>query len=91
GYSSLAYIRRFPFDMIKIDKSFICDLGKNAEAEAIVSAMLELGKALGLRMVAEGVETTKEATILKTLNCDYAQGYLYSRPLPVKEFEELLN
>ncbi|WP_153305857.1 sensor domain-containing protein [Desulfogranum mediterraneum] len=91
GYSSLAYLRRFPFDMIKIDKSFICDLGTNSEAEAIVRAMLSLGKALGLRMVAEGVETEIQKDFLEREGCDEIQGYLYSRPLPADAFFELLK
>lgn len=91
GYSSLAYIRRFPFDMIKIDKSFICDLGKNTEAEAIVSAMLNLGKALGLRMVAEGVETEEQKSFLEAKGCDEIQGFFYSQPLPAAAFLELLK
>lgn len=91
GYSSLAYIHRFPFDMIKIDKSFICDIGKNADAEAIVSAMLELGKALGLRMVAEGVETEAQRDFLAAKGCDEIQGFLFSKPLRAEAFLQLLK
>lgn len=91
GYSSLAYIRRFPFDMVKLDKSFICDLGKNKAAEAIVSAMLDLGKALGLRMVAEGVETEAQRDFLAAKGCDEIQGFLLSKPLPAEAFLQLLK
>lgn len=91
GYSSLAYIHRFPFDMIKIDKSFIHDLEENKEVEAIVSAMLELGRALGLRMVAEGVETEMQKAFLEQRGCDEIQGFLFSRPLRSQAFLRLLQ
>ncbi|WP_135077296.1 bifunctional diguanylate cyclase/phosphodiesterase [Terasakiella sp. SH-1] len=91
GYSSLAYLRRFPFDMIKIDKAFVDDLGKNKEAEAIVRAMLELGRALGLRMLAEGVETELQRTFLAREGCDEVQGFLFSRPKKVENFREMLR
>ncbi|MBV5316440.1 MAG: EAL domain-containing protein [Desulfobulbaceae bacterium] len=91
GYSSLAYLRRFPFDMVKIDQSFIADLGQNTEAEAIVRAMLTLGKALGLRMVAEGVETEAQWNFLRAEGCDEIQGFWFSRPLCASDFMELLK
>ena len=90
GYSSLAYLRRYPFDMIKIDQSFIGDLGSNAEAEAIVRAMLHLGRALGLRMVAEGVENEAQRDFLVAEGCDEIQGFLFSRPLNANDFLQLL-
>jgi len=91
GYSSLAYLRRFPFDMIKIDKAFVDDLGNNREAEAIVRAMLELGRALGLRMLAEGVETDLQRRFLVDEGCDEVQGYLFSHPKSVEDFRENLK
>lgn len=91
GFSSFKYLSMFPLNMIKIDRSLIFDLTVNLEHQTAVRAIINFAHTLGYKVVAEGVETTKEATILKTLNCDYAQGYLYSRPLPSKEFEELLN
>ena len=91
GYSSLAYLRHFPFDMVKIDRSFVGDLGANAEADAIVKAMLNLGSALGMRMVAEGVETEHQKTFLEREGCHEMQGYLMSLPLPVGEFREMLK
>ncbi|SCA55338.1 PAS/PAC sensor-containing diguanylate cyclase [Candidatus Terasakiella magnetica] len=90
GYSSLAYLRRFPFDMIKIDKAFVDDLGRNKEAEAIVRAMLELGRALGLRMLAEGVETELQRAFLAREGCDEVQGFLFSRPCSVEKFRQML-
>ena len=91
GYSSFKYLSMFPLNMIKIDRSLIFDLTLNLEHQTTVRAIINFAHTLGYKVVAEGVETTKEATILKTLNCDYAQGYLYSRPLPADEFEALLN
>ncbi|NVK19145.1 MAG: EAL domain-containing protein [Methylocystaceae bacterium] len=91
GYSSLAYLRRFPFDMIKIDKAFVDDLGKNREAEAIVRAMLELGRALGLRMLAEGVETDLQRRFLVDEGCDEVQGFLFSYPKSVADFRKMLT
>jgi diguanylate cyclase (GGDEF)-like protein/PAS domain S-box-containing protein len=90
GYSSLAFLRRFPFDIIKIDKAFIDDLGKSREAEAIVRAMLYLGSALGLRMLAEGVETNIQHQFLAKEGCHEVQGFLYSRPVNDKAFRALL-
>jgi EAL domain-containing protein (putative c-di-GMP-specific phosphodiesterase class I) len=91
GYSSLAYLRRFPFDMIKIDKSFIDDLGKNRETEAIVSAILDLGRAVGMSLIAEGVETYEQLEFLRARDCGEIQGYLYSRPLKAADFLSFLE
>lgn len=91
GFSSFKYLSMFPLSMIKIDRSLIFDLTLNLEHQTTVKAIINFAHTLGYKVVAEGVETTQEATILKTLNCDYAQGYLYSRPLSAKDFEELVN
>ncbi|MGD9950884.1 MAG: EAL domain-containing protein [Desulfobulbus sp.] len=91
GYSSLAYLRLFPFDMIKIDQSFIRELGNNQEAEAIVRAMLQLAKALKLRIVAEGVETQEQRQFLEDEDCDEIQGFWFSRPLRASDFLKLLQ
>jgi EAL domain-containing protein (putative c-di-GMP-specific phosphodiesterase class I) len=80
GYSSLAYLRQFPLDFVKIDQSFIRELGDQTEQRAIVIAIIGLAHALGLSVVAEGVETDQQLAILKRLGCDQAQGYLFSRP-----------
>ncbi len=87
GYSSLAYLARFPFDELKIDRSFIHRLSQDDSAKAIVNAIIVLSHALGLKSVAEGVESQTQAEILRSLGCDSIQGYLYGRPLPVEEFE----
>ncbi|MDD2467954.1 MAG: EAL domain-containing protein [Desulfobulbus sp.] len=91
GYSSLAYLRLFPFDMIKIDQSFIREVGKNQEAEAIVRAMLQLAQALKLRVVAEGVETMEQRQFLENEGCDEIQGFWFSRPLRAGKFLQLLQ
>jgi diguanylate cyclase (GGDEF)-like protein len=80
GYSSLAYLHRFPVDELKIDRSFISDLTNTANPAPLVSAMVAMGKALGLEIVAEGVETPEQAAQLRALGCDTAQGYLFARP-----------
>lgn len=80
GWSSLAYLKRIPFDVLKIDRSFVTDLGKDKIDTGIVTAVIMLAQALGLDVVAEGVETEVQAAELVRLGCPYAQGYLYSRP-----------
>ena len=87
GYSSLNYLRRFAIDAIKIDKSFVDDIGADRNAEAICDAILRLGQALGITVVAEGVETEAQLEFLARRKCDEAQGYLFSRPIPIQEFE----
>ena len=91
GYSSFKYLNMLPINMIKIDRSLIFDLTLNLKHQTTVKAIIELAHTLGYKVVAEGVETSQEASILAALHCDYAQGYLYSRPLPANEFEELLG
>jgi diguanylate cyclase (GGDEF)-like protein/PAS domain S-box-containing protein len=90
GYSSLAYVRRFPIDVLKIDRAFVDALGEDAEDAAIVTAIISMGSALGVTVVAEGVEVERQATQLRALGCDLAQGFLYAKPLPAAETSELL-
>ncbi len=87
GYSSLSYLKRFPVNVIKIDRSFTADLGDKQDALVIVRAIIGLGHSLGLRVVAEGVETQAQLDLLAAEGCDFAQGYLLGRPLPVTDFE----
>ena len=90
GYSSLGYLRRFPFDKIKIDRSFISDLGQDGNAQAIVRAIVALSRALGIQINAEGVETIEQAQALLGEGCEEVQGFLYGRPMPEKDMQELL-
>jgi EAL domain-containing protein (putative c-di-GMP-specific phosphodiesterase class I) len=89
GYSSLNYLRRFAVDAIKIDKSFVDDIGADRNAEAICDAVLRLGQSLGTHVIAEGVENTVQQEFLLHRRCDLVQGYLYGRPVPAAEFEKL--
>jgi len=81
GYSSLSYLRRFPFDTLKIDRDFVSDMNGNAEAEAILVSIIQLGKALGMTIVAEGIETIEQIRFLQAHDCHRMQGYFISKPL----------
>ena len=90
GYSSLSYLRRFVVDSIKIDKSFVDDIGTGvnaANAEAVCDAILRLGKSLRTKIVAEGVENNLQLEFLRARRCDEVQGYFFSKPLPLEAFE----
>jgi len=91
GYSSLKHLQILPLSMLKIDRSIIFDLSSNLDHQMAVKGIVKLAHTLGYEVVAEGVETSKESSILYGLECDHAQGYLFSRPLPVFEFQELLR
>lgn len=91
GYSSLNYLKRFPIDKLKIDKSFIFDIPKNTDDMTITKAIVALSRSLHLKVIAEGVETKAQLAFLKSLRCDEVQGYLISHPIPVNEFVELLD
>ena len=91
GYSSLSYLQKFPVDIVKIDKSFICDIEGNGDARSLVRAIISMAQSLRLNVVAEGVETAGQLAILRQLNCDYVQGYYYSPPLPRDKFIQYLR
>ncbi len=80
GYSSLTYLHRFPFDKIKVDRSFIRDLGKDLTTDVIVSSIIGIGRSMGIPIVAEGVENQNQVTLLRATGCSMVQGYLYGRP-----------
>jgi EAL domain-containing protein (putative c-di-GMP-specific phosphodiesterase class I) len=91
GYSSLSYLHRFPFDTLKIDRSFVCTMLAKRENMEIVRAIVSLAQALNMSVVAEGVETPAELEVLRELGCDYAQGYYFSRPMPEVDAQALLE
>jgi len=91
GYSSLAHLKRFPIDTLKVDRSFIRDLTEDCEDQAITKAIIAMGKSLNLTVVAEGVETLGQETFLRDNNCDESQGYYFSRPITDDSFAELLR
>jgi len=86
GYSSLSYLKRFPMDTVKIDKSFIRDMGVDSNDRALVNAIITMAKSLGLNVVAEGVEDEQQLMLLRDMGCGYGQGYYFSRPIPAAEF-----
>ncbi len=86
GYSSLSYLRRFPIDELKIDKSFIDEVETDEDSAAIVVAIIAMAKSLGLTVVAEGVETRGQLDFLRARKCEECQGFLFSKPLPAGEF-----
>jgi len=90
GYSSLSILKTLPIDILKIDQSFVRDLGKNASDTAIVAAIVNMARALALRVVAEGVETKEQLAVLHDLGCDEHQGYFYSKPLPANDLVQKL-
>ena len=91
GYSSLSYLRRFPVDELKIDRSFIGSMNRSAEDLAVVRAVIDLGKALRLQTVAEGIEDAKQAATLRRLGCRFGQGYHFARPLSPEAVWEYLH
>ncbi|MGH6935103.1 MAG: putative bifunctional diguanylate cyclase/phosphodiesterase, partial [Methylocella sp.] len=91
GYSGLSYLRAFPFDKIKIDRSFISELGESGDCMAIIRAVTNLGSSLGIPTVAEGVETEEQRSLLRAAGCTEMQGYLFSQPIRASEIAELLS
>ena len=91
GYSSLTYLKRFPVSVLKIDQAFVRGLGEDASDTAIVKSVIDLAHALGLVVVAEGVETSDQVAHLRRLGCDLAQGYFFARPQPAADLERQLE
>ncbi len=91
GYSSLTYLKRFPVSTLKVDKEFVAGLGRDPKDAAIVQGVLRLGHSLGMKVVAEGVETPEQLEALWALGCDMGQGYYICRPLPHQELQAVLS
>jgi EAL domain-containing protein (putative c-di-GMP-specific phosphodiesterase class I) len=90
GYSSLSHLKRFPLDEIKIDRTFLADVTSDRDNAGITIAIIRMGHSLGLRVVAEGVETAEQLAFVRAQDCDEAQGFLFGRPMLAEEFGALL-
>ena len=88
GYSSLSYIQILPITLLKLDRSFITDIEHDNIAYEIVSSVIRIAKSKKIETIAEGIENEKQAEILKKAGCDFAQGYLYGKPMPAQKIEE---
>ena len=91
GYSSLAYLRQFPVDVLKIDRTFVSEMSGSPDAAALIHTLVELGRTLGLVTLAEGIEQQVQVEGLRSENCDHGQGFLFSRPVSPGAIEELLG
>jgi EAL domain-containing protein (putative c-di-GMP-specific phosphodiesterase class I) len=90
GYSSLTYLQRFNFDKLKIDRGFVAPLGRDPDSHALMQAIVALGRALGLTLLAEGVETEEQRVLLRLAGCEEMQGYLFARPASREALDRLL-
>ena len=90
GFSSIGYLRQFPFDILKVDRSFVRDLGMNSTANALIQSLVSLGDAMDLSVIAEGIENEDQLKLLRLVQCEYVQGFLISRPIPAEEITDLL-
>ncbi len=90
GYSSLSYLKRFPVDYLKVDRSFVAELGQGTEGRVIVSAVIDLAHTLGVEAVAEGVETAEQLAPLREMGCAMGQGFYFAKPLPSKVITAML-
>jgi EAL domain-containing protein (putative c-di-GMP-specific phosphodiesterase class I) len=91
GYSSLSYLHSFPFDVLKIDRSFVCRMAEGDQPMQIVRTIIELARVLGMNVVAEGIETREQYRLLREMKCRYGQGYLFARPMSAEAVTQLLR
>jgi EAL domain-containing protein (putative c-di-GMP-specific phosphodiesterase class I) len=91
GYSSLSYLKRFPIDTLKIDQSFVRDIPRNSDDSALAQAIIAMARSLGIRVIAEGVESAGQVAFLRARNCDGIQGYYFSKPVPAEAMTGLLQ
>jgi EAL domain-containing protein (putative c-di-GMP-specific phosphodiesterase class I) len=89
GYSAMSYLKKFDIDYLKIDQSFVRDIVTDPSDRAIVEAVIAMAHKLGMKVVAEGVETLEQRSILTEAGCDFGQGYLFAKPMPASQFEKL--
>ena len=91
GYSSLSYLQQLPFDKLKIDRGFVAALDQSANAGVIIQAIVTLGRALGMSVLIEGVETEEQRVLLRLAGCNEMQGFLFAKPAPCEEIDRLLT
>jgi EAL domain-containing protein (putative c-di-GMP-specific phosphodiesterase class I) len=91
GYSSLQYLHELPLDAIKIDRRFVARLGRESREAQVAATIRELARKIGVPVIAEGVETPEQLALVRALECEFAQGYYFSHPLPPAEMSELLR
>jgi EAL domain-containing protein (putative c-di-GMP-specific phosphodiesterase class I) len=91
GYSSLSYLKKFPIDKLKIDQAFVRELSTDTDDAAIVRTIIDMARALGLRVIAEGAETREQVDYLQEHGCDEIQGYFFAKPMPIAEFEDFVR
>ena len=91
GYSSLSYLNSFPIDLLKVDKSFIDIMNESDSSKQYVEAIISLGHIMGFEVIAEGVEEEAQLETLRSINCDYIQGFIWGRPLPSEEAAKLIE
>jgi len=90
GFSSLSYLHRFPFDTLNIDRAFVARMATDRSSQRLVRSIVKMGRALDMDIVAEGIEQHREVEALIDMNCDYGQGYLFARPMPARDLEQLV-